>query len=129
MGKMPPQNGFTLLEVLVAFSFTAIVLLGVYQIHSQTIVMETINRFNGIAPILAQQQLSASLAEEDGSLSDDEGTFDAPFDGYHWQVTTTNIESEYLGELSKRFKRIHVRIEYEGNGYDIETYHFFRSEP
>lgn len=119
------QRGFTFLEVLVAFSFTAIVLLGIYQVHSQTIIMETVNRFNSIAPILAEQKLSEMLSNDTELPMDDEGNFEAPYEGYRWQVRISEIESDYLGETANRFRKIMVHIKSNENQYDLETFHFF----
>lgn len=119
------QKGFTFLEVLVAFSFAAIVLMGIYQIHSQTILMEAVNRFNSIAPILAEQKLSEVLSDDKELPTDDEGNFEAPYEGYRWQVRISEIESDYLGETANRFRKIMVHIESNENQYDLETFHFF----
>lgn len=120
-------DGFTFLEVLVAFSYTAIVLLAIYQIHSQTILLESANRFNSIAPILAEQKLSEILTEDEDLPSDDEGSFDPPYEGYQWQVRVSEIESEYFGETAKRLRKIIVHIESSENQYHLQTYRFFHT--
>ena len=121
------QKGFTLLEVLVAFSYTAIILLGIYQIHSQTILMEAMNRFNSSAPILAEQKISEVLSDDKDFPTDDEGSFDDPYEGFSWRFRISEIDSEYLGETANRFRKIIVHIESNENEYDLQTYHFFLS--
>ncbi len=115
------------MEVLVAFSYTAIVLLGIYQIHSQTILMEAMNRFNSIAPILAEQKLSEVLSETKDLPTDDEGSFEAPYEGFNWRFRISEIESEYLGETANRFRKLIIHIESNENEYELQTYHFFLS--
>ena len=121
------RDGFTFLEVLVAFSYTAIVLLAIYQIHSQTILLESANRFNSIAPILAEQKLSEILSDDEELPSDDGGSFAPPYEGYQWQVRVSEIESEYLVETTKRLRKIIDHIESNENQYYLQTYRFFHT--
>ena len=50
--------GFTLLEVLVCLSIISIVLVGIYRMHSQTLLMNRSTQFYTTAPLLAQRRLA-----------------------------------------------------------------------
>lgn len=112
--------GFTLLEVTVALSIVAIVLLSVYRLHSQTILMGARSRFDSLAPLLAKQKLSETEIDL-SRAGTGSGDFGDHFPGYDWKVTVSEVSSEHLGQVSKGFKRIDVQIRYENGNM---TYQF-----
>jgi prepilin-type N-terminal cleavage/methylation domain-containing protein len=50
--EMAPENGFTLMEVMVALSVVAIALMAIYRMHSQTLFMDARGRFDTVATLL-----------------------------------------------------------------------------
>lgn len=117
------QKGFTFLEVMIALSLIAIVLVSVYRLQSQTILMSIRSRFDTLAPFLAQQKLS----EIEGNPNDtesDSGTFEDAFSGYHWQVSVAKVTSEILGRVVEGMKQIDVTISFQdGNqSYHLRVY-------
>lgn len=122
--KRQPDFGFTLLEIMVAISIIAIVLIAVFKMHSQTINLNLATRFYSTAPLLAQNKI-AEL--ETTSLNDqmaESGNFGDDFPNYSWSVSMDNIESEILGAVSESLKKIEVTISYNNDEliYSFRTY-------
>ena len=124
----PKCAGFTLLEVLVAMSIMAIVLVAVYRMQAQTISMATATRFYTTAPLLAQSKLSELKRSGADELAGGAGNFERPFGGYAWKTVVEDVESDTLGEITKDFKRIEITITLENDeyAYRIRTYRLFR---
>ncbi len=122
--KRQPDFGFTLLEIMVAISIIAIVLIAIFKMHSQTINLNLATRFYSTAPLLAQNKI-AEL--ETTSLNDqmaESGNFGDDFPNYSWGVSMDNIESEILGAVSESLKKIEVTISYNNDEliYSFRTY-------
>lgn len=117
------QDAFTFLEVMIALSVIAIVLVGIYRLQSQTILMSIRSRFDTVAPFLAQQKLSEIEMDPYGAKSGTGGFGDA-FAGYNWRVSITDMTSEMLGRISENIKQIHIEITFqeEDNVYNLRTY-------
>jgi general secretion pathway protein I len=117
------SDGFTFLEVMIALSIIAIVLVSVYRLQSQTVLMSIRSRFDTIAPLLAQQKLS-EFEINTQSAKPDTGNFGDAFPGYDWQVSVTGVTSEFLGQLSEDIRQIDVKISFqEGeNVYNLRSY-------
>lgn len=122
------STGFTLLEIMVAISIIAIVLVSVYGMHAQTISMNFISRFQTTAPMLAKQVLTEIEAKPIDDLVDDSGDFGKEFSNYKWQVSVKEVESEALGEVAKDLKQIEVTVSLneDEDVYNIRLYKFFR---
>ena len=122
------STGFTLLEIMVATSIIAIVLVSVYGMHAQTISMNFISRFQTTAPMLAKQVLTKIETKSIDDLVDDSGDFGKDFSDYKWQVSVKEVESEALGEVAKDLKQIEVTVSFneDEDVYNIRLYKFFR---
>jgi len=122
------STGFTLLEIMVATSIIAIVLVSVYRMHAQTIRMNFISRFQTTAPMLAKKVLAEIETKPVDDLADDSGDFGKEFSGYKWQVSVKEVESEALGEIAKDLKQIEVIVSLneDEDVYNIRLYKFFR---
>ncbi len=120
--------GFTLLEVMVAMAVMAIVMVSVFRMHSQTLTMNTAARFYTQAPLLAQKKMAEVTTTSSGMFASDSGDFGDNYPGYSWQVTTTDVSSEILGEVANDFKRIDISVSYLSNqiSYNLTTYRFQR---
>lgn len=122
------STGFTLLEIMVAISIIAIVLVSVYRMHAQTISMNFISRFQTTAPMLAKKILTEIETKPVDDMADDSGDFGKEFSGYKWQVSVKEVESEALGEIVKDLRQIEVTVSVneDEDVYTIKSYKFFR---
>ena len=122
------STGFTLLEIMVAISIIAIVLVTVYRMHAQTISMNFISRFQTNAPMLAKKVLTEIETKPVDDLADVSGDFGKEFPGYNWQVSVKEVESEALGEIAKDLRQIEVIVSLneDEDVYNIRSYKFFR---
>jgi len=124
--RSEPQ-GFTLLEIMVAMAIIAIVLVAVYKMHHQTIDMNNATSFHTRAPLLAQKKIAAIKRRTLNDIADDEGDFGEDFADYHWQVTVEDVESELLGDATRRLKKIDMTVSHDRDEmtYQIRSYIFF----
>ncbi len=122
------RAGFTFLEVMVAVSIIAIVLVSVYRMHAQTISMDSVSRFFITAPMLAQKIMAELETKKIDDLSDDSGDFGKEFLGYAWRLSVKDVESEALGEIAKDLRQIEVTISFNKDEdiYSLKSYKFFR---
>jgi len=122
------SNGFTLLEIMVAISIIATVLVTVYRMHAHTISMNFISRFQTTAPMLAKKVLTEIETKTVDDLVDNSGDFGKEFSDYKWQVSVKEVESDALGEIAKDLKQIEVTVSLneDEDVYTIRSYRFFR---
>jgi len=118
--------GFTLLEVMVAVSIIAIVLVSIYKMHAQTISMNYEARFYAHAPLLAQFKMAEQEIKSLEDLTGDSGNFGDDFPGYRWNVAIDDVESEALGDTAKDLKKIDVTVFLNNDEftYSLRTYRY-----
>ena len=123
--------GFTLLEMMVAVCVIAIALTSVYKLHAQTIRLNTIARFDTIAPLLAQERMALIDTQKIEDVADDSGEFEDGFEKYTYNVVVEETPSEFLetsADLGKDsgliLKKITIEIAGKENGqtYRVSTY-------
>ena len=126
--NLQPDSGFTLLEIMVALSIIAIVLVSVYKMQAQTISMNYEARFYATAPLLAQLKIAEVEIENPGEQTDNSGDFGDEFPGYRWNVVIDDIESELLGNIAENLKQINVNVSLNTDEftYNLRTYRFMQ---
>lgn len=124
------RAGFTLLEMMVAVSVIAIVLLAVYRLHSQTLLMNQSAQFYSLAPLLAQKKLAELATGEDMDLLEQNGDFGDDYPGYRWEVNSETVTAESLQNTEDRFRRIDLRLTFNRDelAYEIRTYRLQQPE-
>lgn len=124
--NLQPDSGFTLLEIMVALSIIAIVLVSVYKMQAQTISMNYAARFYATAPLLAQLKIAELETENLEEQADDSGDFGDEFPGYRWNVVIDDIESETLGRIGENLKQIDINVSFNNDEftYNLRTYRF-----
>jgi general secretion pathway protein I len=122
--KNRPENGFTLLEVMVALAVVAIALMAVYRMHTQTLFMDARGRFDTVAAMLARQQLADIDTTDLTDLTGDSGDFGDTYPGYAWRIQSEDVASDLLKADGPILKRITVTISRnEGESqFDLTTY-------
>lgn len=123
-----PQRGFTLLEIMVALSIIAIVLVSVYRMHAQTVSMNYEVRFYTTAPMLAQTKMAELETESLEDMGDDSGDFGDEFPNYRWNIVIDDVESTELGNIAKNLKKIdlHISLNNDEFIYNLRTYKYLK---
>ena len=122
------QRGFTLLEVMVALSIIAIVLVSVYRMHAQTVSMNNEVRFYATAPMLAQRKMAEIESESLKDLGDDSGDFGDEFPDYRWNIVIDDVESTTLGNIAKNLKKVELLISFNNDEftYSLRNYKYLK---
>jgi general secretion pathway protein I len=122
------KKGFTLLEIMVALSIIAIVLVSVYRMHAQTVSMNNQVRFYATAPMLAQTKMAEIESESLEDIGDDSGDFGDEFPDYSWNIVIADVESTELGNIAKGLKKIDLLISFNNNEftYNLRKYKYFK---
>ena len=122
MGSL--ENGFTLMEVMVALSVVAIALTAIYRMHTQTLFMDARGRFDTMAVMLARQKLAEIDTGDLKELTSDSGDFGNAHPGYGWQIQTEAISSDLLKEDGPTLKQISITISFDGEAslFHLTTY-------
>jgi general secretion pathway protein I len=124
------QTGFTLLETMVAICIIAIVIVGIFQLHAQTIAMTIDSQFYAISPLLAQKKLAEIELSPKDNLAEGAGDFGDAFPGYAWKTTVSDIESELLGTVAGNIKKVDISISFNDDErtYQLRTYLLVQSQ-
>ncbi len=83
------DNGFTLLEVMIALAIVGIALVTLIGLETRTVQLAERQQRVTQATLLAQGKMTEieTGAQSLSGLSGREGTFEAPFELYRWSVT------------------------------------------
>ena len=124
--KGPGSWGFTFLEIMVAIFIISLVLIAVYRLYTQTLSMNQRLHFNTHAPLLAQKKLAELTFLAGDDLMDNSGDFEDSFADYSWKATVDQVESEILGNIAERLKRIDISVSFNSAEmtYHLRTYRF-----
>ena len=128
MGASRSCRGFTLLEIMVAVTIMAIVLISVYKLHAQTIAMNSSARFYTTAPLLAQRTVTEIQAFPDHRRPVADGDFGDEFPGYSRRLSIDNVSADIFGSDAGDLKKIEVTIAFNQNEfvYTLRTYLIIR---
>ena len=123
-----PQRGFTLLEIMVALSIIAIVLVSVYKMHAQTVSMNNEVRFYATAPMLAQIKMAEIESESLEDMGDDSGDFGDEFPDYRWNIVIDDVESTALENIAKDLKKIDLLVSFNDDEfiYNLRAYKYLK---
>jgi general secretion pathway protein I len=121
-------SGFTLMEVLVALSIMAIVIMAIFRLHSQTIDMARDSDFWVTAPLLAGGKMAEIETRFPDVAPAGQGDFGDAHPGYTWQATVAEVASETLGNVAEDLKQIDVTVTFdEGKRtFNLRGYRFVR---
>ncbi len=126
------DDGFTLLEVMVAIALIAIALMAVLGSQSQSVSLAGEARFNTTAALLAQSKMAEIESQDPEDLTADSGDFDEDFPGYTWKLAVSNVMLDRPENVSDHLKQVDLTIawgEDEQFLYGIRVYRFFQKTP
>jgi general secretion pathway protein I len=122
-------RGFTLIEVLVAIAILTIALTSIYRLQSDTFRMSADARFYAMAPLLAQQQLSALERQGLSNATDGSGDFGQEYPGYQWAVRIEDAAADLVKSPQQHLIRIDVVVTGDANmSYELRAYRFYVDE-
>ncbi len=119
------QQGFTLLEVMIAVAILAIALTSLFGSQSASVALATETRFNTHAPLLARMQLAEILSSDE--IFSTEGDFGEDFPEFSWQLLTEEAyfgDSELLQQLEGQIVHLSMTVTWgdETYSYQLDTY-------
>jgi general secretion pathway protein I len=85
------SRGFTLLEVMIAVTIIAIVLVAVFGSQSQSLSLANEAKFNTTAALLAQRKMAEVEAGNSWDLISTSGDFNEDFPDYQWELNVSDI--------------------------------------
>ena len=109
------NKGFTLLEIMVAISIMAIVLVTVFKMHVQTLSMNTAVRFHTTAPLLAQKKIEELEINSSIDQLADSGDFGSEFAGYTWKASVEEVQSDILEEDAESLKKVEIAVSFNND--------------
>jgi len=83
--------GFTLLEVMIAVTIIAIVLVAVFGSQSQSLSLANDAKFNTVAALLAQRKIAEVEMEDSLDVSSISGDFGEDFPEYQWELNVSEV--------------------------------------
>jgi general secretion pathway protein I len=120
-------NGFTLLEVMVALSIIAIVLVSLLVSQSQSISLQDETKFNTTAALLAQKKISEIEIQSGNNITSDSGDFGEDFQNYFWETNVQDVSFAGAEKFTKYLKQIDLTV-YRGEKkryqYALRLYRF-----
>lgn len=93
------EEGFTLLEVMVAMAILAASLTAVYQLQMQSISMSAESRFKTSAALLAQSKMQEIETSNSLNNRTENGDFGANYPLYSWRLEITDTNMQQLKKI------------------------------
>ena len=126
------DQGFTLLEVMVAMAIIAIAMTAVLSSQSQSVSLASEAKISTTATLLAQMKIADISRGNPRNLMSESGDFGEDFPGYTWEVKVENVFADLPENVSNHLKQLNVTISWgEGGGYhyDLRAYRFIPERP
>ena len=95
--KKVQQQGFTLLEVMIAVAIIAIAVVTLLGAQSQSVSIAGSAKFDTRAAMLAQWKMADLVLTNYAELGDDAGNFGEDFPQYRWSLRVTELGESATG--------------------------------
>ena len=119
-----PQDGFTLLEVMIALVIIATSFVVLLHNRNQSIVMADYARHITEASLLSSQKISEIEQEGFPEVGEDTGDFGEDFPGYQWHSQVSETPYEQIREI----KLIVYWGKEEGGGKSVDLVSYVREK-
>jgi len=90
------------MEVMIAVTILAIVLLAVFQSQSQSLSMTGRSRFLTTAALLAQSRMAEAELTGIDNLITTSGNFGDDYPNYAWRIEVTDTTMDYMKKITVR---------------------------
>ncbi len=124
------EQGFTLLEVMIAIAILAISMSMLFGSQSQSISLITESKFNTQASLLAGLKI-AYLESGKEELINGDGDFGEDYPGYSWKIEIDDPHidgSELLQEISEEMQQVDLTITWGEEQYVYVVRYFLRGD-
>jgi len=120
------RTGFTLLEVMIAVTIIAIVLVAVFGSQSQSLSLAHDAKFNTTAALLAQSKMAEVETGNSLDLRSTSGDFGEDFPGYQWELNVSEVPLPGTGEV-EYLKQVDLTVRWGDQNqfqYELRLYRF-----
>ena len=114
------NNGFTLLEVVIAMGLIAIALVTVIQLHSHNITLQTETKLISTVNFLASERFAEVQAEPDLQAGSSDGDFGEDYPVYRYKQDVESVGD--FDDLYKVTVTIYTDEQEEGREFTFDTY-------
>jgi general secretion pathway protein I len=110
----------------VCLSIISIALIGIYRLHSQTLLMNRSTQFYTTAPLLAQQRLTEIELNTPNDAIDGAGDFGDEYAGYRWNMSVTEVLLAEPEAAPENLKRIDITVSFNQDElvYNLRAYRY-----
>lgn len=119
------NNGFTLLEVMIAVAIIAIALTTLLGSQSQSVSFANNAKFETMAALLAQSKMSEITTQKANGLTNDRGDFGEDYPGYSWELSVSDLAiPPEVADISNYLKQVDLTVTWGVFSYNLRLYHY-----
>ncbi|MGW8287688.1 MAG: type IV pilus modification PilV family protein [Desulfobulbales bacterium] len=118
------NNGFTLLEVMIAVAIIAIALTTLLGSQSQSVSFANSAKFETMAALLAQSKMSEITTQKANGLTNDSGDFGEDYPGYSWELSVSDLAIPGVADISNYLKQVDLTVTWGVFSYNLRLYHY-----
>ena len=121
------EQGFTLLEIMVALSIIAIALTTLLTSQSQSLSLASEAKFDSMATLLAQSRIAEIETANIEDLRSESGDFGDDFPNYYWEMELNSIPLSKTEKIAEYIREIDLKIFFgreKQYQYNVRLYRF-----
>lgn len=109
------QQGFSLIETLVALLLAAVVMPIAVQAVTNAATQATLAKRTRIAAMLSQNKVSEVIMGDEIDVGEESGDFGEDYPGFSWKTIVTNYDTDTLQQVE-----VSVMFSHQGNERSID---------